>query len=101
MCIRDSFASALQLLHGGKDPLLRERHTARALRRLEQAGHLSATDADALEEAYLFLRRVENHLQEYAEEQTQQLPEEPLERLRLARSSAAQSPKRRDRELSR
>ncbi|HEY8208777.1 MAG TPA: bifunctional [glutamate--ammonia ligase]-adenylyl-L-tyrosine phosphorylase/[glutamate--ammonia-ligase] adenylyltransferase [Myxococcaceae bacterium] len=80
------FASALQLLHGGKDPQLRERHTARALRRLEQAGHLSATDADALEEAYLFLRRVENHLQEYAEEQTQQLPQEPAERLRLARS---------------
>ena len=80
------FASALQLLHGGKNSLLRERSTARALRRLEQAGHLSATDADALEEAYLFLRRVENHLQEHAEQQTQQLPREPLERLRLARS---------------
>ncbi|HVE84225.1 MAG TPA: bifunctional [glutamate--ammonia ligase]-adenylyl-L-tyrosine phosphorylase/[glutamate--ammonia-ligase] adenylyltransferase, partial [Myxococcales bacterium] len=80
------FASALQLLHGGKNPLLRERQTTRALRRLEQAGHLSATDADALEEAYLFLRRVENHLQEHAERQTQQLPEDPAERARLARS---------------
>jgi glutamate-ammonia-ligase adenylyltransferase len=80
------FASALQLLHGGKNPLLRERHTARALRRLEQAGHLSATDADALEEAYLFLRRVENHLQERAEQQTQQLPDDPAGQLLLARS---------------
>src|SRR6185295_7509742 len=80
------FASALQLLHGGKNTLLRERHTARALRRLEQAGLLSATDADGLEEAYLFLRRVENQLQEHAERQTQLIPDEPRARERLARS---------------
>lgn len=95
------FTSALQLLHGGKNPLLRERHTVRALRRLEQAGYLSATDADALEEAYLFLRRVENHLQEFTEEQTQQLPEEPMERLRLARSLGVPDWAALDRELQR
>lgn len=80
------FAAALQLIHGGKNPELRERNTSRALRRLEQAGLLAATDADALEEAYLFLRRVENRLQAVAERQTHLLPEEPLERQRLARS---------------
>ncbi|HYV46047.1 MAG TPA: bifunctional [glutamate--ammonia ligase]-adenylyl-L-tyrosine phosphorylase/[glutamate--ammonia-ligase] adenylyltransferase [Myxococcaceae bacterium] len=95
------FASALQLLHGGKNTLLRERHTARALRRLEQAGLLSATDADALEEAYLFLRRVENRLQEHAEEQTQQLPEEPVDRKRLARSLGYPGWPELDRELTR
>jgi glutamate-ammonia-ligase adenylyltransferase len=80
------FASALQLIHGGKNPALRERGTTRALRRLEQAGLLAATDADALEEAYLFLRRVENRLQAVADRQTHLLPEEPAERRRLARS---------------
>ena len=80
------FANALQLLHGGKNPTVRERHTLRALRRLEQAGQLSATDVDGLEEAYLFLRRVENQLQEHAERQTQLIPDEPRARERLARS---------------
>ncbi|MBI3185753.1 MAG: bifunctional [glutamate--ammonia ligase]-adenylyl-L-tyrosine phosphorylase/[glutamate--ammonia-ligase] adenylyltransferase [Myxococcales bacterium] len=79
------FANALQLLHGGKRPSLRERNTVRALRKLEQAGLLSAPDADALEEAYLFLRRAENRLQMLEERQIHSLPEAPLERARLAR----------------
>jgi len=80
------FANALQLLRGGKQPSLRGRHTLRALRKLEAEGLVSSTDADALEEAYLFLRRVENHLQMVEERQTHVLPAQERERLRLARS---------------
>ncbi len=80
------FVNALQLLHGGKRDSLRERHTLRGLRKLEQAGLLSATDADRLEEAYLFLRRAENRLQMLEERQTQSLPDGERERIRLARS---------------
>lgn len=80
------FVNALQLLQGGKHPALREVRTMRALRKLERAGFVSGPDADALEEAYLFLRRVENRLQMVEERQTQALPQGERERRRLALS---------------
>ncbi|PTL78271.1 bifunctional [glutamate--ammonia ligase]-adenylyl-L-tyrosine phosphorylase/[glutamate--ammonia-ligase] adenylyltransferase [Vitiosangium sp. GDMCC 1.1324] len=80
------FVNALQLLQGGKDPTLREPRTMRALRKLERAGFVSGPDADALEEAYVFLRRVENRLQMLEERQTQALPTGERERRRLASS---------------
>jgi glutamate-ammonia-ligase adenylyltransferase len=80
------FVNALQLLQGGKEPTLRERVTMRALRKLERAGFISGPDADALEEAYRFLRRVENRLQMFEERQTQTLPQGERERRRLATS---------------
>jgi glutamate-ammonia-ligase adenylyltransferase len=80
------FVNALQLLQGGKEPGLRERVTMRALRKLERAGFISGPDADALEEAYRFLRRVENRLQMLEERQTQALPQGERERRRLASS---------------
>lgn len=80
------FVSALQLLHGGKNPVLRERNTLRALRRLEAAGLVSGADADRLAEGYAFLRRVENRLQMVEEAQTQTLPASSRDRERLAHS---------------
>ncbi|HZI02942.1 MAG TPA: bifunctional [glutamate--ammonia ligase]-adenylyl-L-tyrosine phosphorylase/[glutamate--ammonia-ligase] adenylyltransferase, partial [Archangium sp.] len=80
------FVTALQLLQGGKDPVLREPRTMRGLRKLERAGFVSGPDADALEEAYVFLRRVENRLQMLEERQTQALPTGERERRRLATS---------------
>lgn len=80
------FVNALQLLQGGKAPALRERRTMRALRKLERAGFVSGPDVDALEEAYVFLRRVENRLQMLEERQTQALPTGERERRRLATS---------------
>src|SRR5262249_43116812 len=68
------------------DAALRDRHTMRALRRLERAGHIPGPVADGLEEAYLFLRRLENHLQMREERQTQRLPTEEAELVRLGRS---------------
>ncbi|XXF75566.1 bifunctional [glutamate--ammonia ligase]-adenylyl-L-tyrosine phosphorylase/[glutamate--ammonia-ligase] adenylyltransferase [Myxococcaceae bacterium GXIMD 01537] len=95
------FVNALQLLQGGKDANLRERGTMRALRRLERAGFVSGPDADALEEAYLFLRRVENRLQMREERQTQALPTDARERTRLAASLGLGSWEALDAELSR
>ncbi|HXX31178.1 MAG TPA: bifunctional [glutamate--ammonia ligase]-adenylyl-L-tyrosine phosphorylase/[glutamate--ammonia-ligase] adenylyltransferase [Myxococcaceae bacterium] len=80
------FAVALQLLHGGRAPALREGPTLRALRRLADAGLLTERDADALGEAYVFLRRVENRLQMVDDRQTQELPRAEHDRLRLART---------------
>ncbi|HMK73613.1 MAG TPA: bifunctional [glutamate--ammonia ligase]-adenylyl-L-tyrosine phosphorylase/[glutamate--ammonia-ligase] adenylyltransferase, partial [Myxococcaceae bacterium] len=80
------FAVALQLLHGGAAPALREGSTLRALRRLADAGLLTERDAEALTDAYVFLRRVENRLQMVEDRQTQELPATDRERLRLART---------------
>ncbi len=79
------FVQALQLLHGGKNPRLRERNTLLALGNALFAGLLTARDHDALADAYVFLRRVEHRAQMIAERQTHAVPREPGARLRIAR----------------
>jgi glutamate-ammonia-ligase adenylyltransferase len=79
------FVQALQLLHGGKNPQLRERGTLRALDRLLFAGLVSAREQRALSEAYVFLRRVENRLQLEQGAQTHEVPPAAAGRERLAR----------------
>jgi [glutamine synthetase] adenylyltransferase / [glutamine synthetase]-adenylyl-L-tyrosine phosphorylase len=76
---------ALQLIHGGREPGLRQRSLLKAMQTLVQAGHLQATTADKLKEAYFFLRRVENRVQMLRDEQTHSLPQEALTRYRIAR----------------
>ncbi len=80
------FVQALQLLHGGKNPKLRERATMAALSQALFAGLITARDHDILADAYLFLRKVEHRLQMLAERQTHALPEDGRARLRLARA---------------
>jgi len=79
-------AQALQLLHGGRIPQLRDRSTQAALEHLAAAGILPEEDAAALLEAYRFLRRLENRLQMEAERQTHRLPGDPALRERAARA---------------
>ncbi len=79
------FVSALQLLHGGKSPELRERAVLPALDRLVFAGVVPVTDRDELADAYLFLRRAEHRVQMVDGRQTHALPKGD-ERLALARS---------------
>jgi glutamate-ammonia-ligase adenylyltransferase len=70
-------AQALQLLHGGRIPDVRDRSTQRALTALAQVGVLPAPVADALRHGYAFLRRTENRLQMVGERQTHRLPQDP------------------------
>jgi glutamate-ammonia-ligase adenylyltransferase len=77
---------AFQLIRGGRDPDLQIRPILPVLGRLRDKGLLPAFAADALCDGYEFLRRVENRLQAWKDKQTHLLPEEPLARLRLARS---------------
>ncbi|MFA7388207.1 MAG: bifunctional [glutamate--ammonia ligase]-adenylyl-L-tyrosine phosphorylase/[glutamate--ammonia-ligase] adenylyltransferase, partial [Thiohalobacteraceae bacterium] len=77
-------AQAFQLVRGGREPALRERGLLEVLKRLAARGLLPEFASQRLGEAYRFLRRVENRLQAYADEQTHQLPEDPNARLRLA-----------------
>ncbi|MCS7273360.1 MAG: hypothetical protein NZ550_04335 [Fimbriimonadales bacterium] len=85
--IRDiEFATqALQLILGGKYPRLRTPNTLEALHRLKTARLLSAAEADALSNAYCFLRTVEHRLQIQYGHQTHTLPSAPAERARFAK----------------
>ncbi|MFN3200118.1 MAG: bifunctional [glutamate--ammonia ligase]-adenylyl-L-tyrosine phosphorylase/[glutamate--ammonia-ligase] adenylyltransferase [Bradymonadia bacterium] len=67
-------ANALQLIHGGRTPGLRDQSTLGALNRLWAAGLLTAEDHDTLAEAYLMFRRVEHRVQMQEERQTHRLP---------------------------
>lgn len=80
-------AQALQLLHGGRIPQVRDRSTQGTLERLAQVGLLGPEDARVLLDAYRFLRRVENRIQMVAERQTHRLPSGREALLRLARAS--------------
>jgi len=79
-------AQALQLLHAGRIPQLRDRSTQGALRNLEAVGLLEPEIAVELHETYLFLRRVENRLQMEGERQLHRVPKSPDEIRRLARA---------------
>jgi glutamate-ammonia-ligase adenylyltransferase len=67
-------AQALQLIHAGKDPRVRDRTTLPALDRLVDCRYLAAADRDALRDAYRFLRHVEHKLQVVQDRQTHTLP---------------------------
>ncbi|WP_414710802.1 bifunctional [glutamate--ammonia ligase]-adenylyl-L-tyrosine phosphorylase/[glutamate--ammonia-ligase] adenylyltransferase [Pseudoxanthomonas sp.] len=75
---------ALQLIRGGREPSLRERRLRVALPALVAARQMSAEEGDALAGAYRFLRRLENRLQMLRDAQTHALPEDPLDRHRIA-----------------
>ncbi|HLT29261.1 MAG TPA: bifunctional [glutamate--ammonia ligase]-adenylyl-L-tyrosine phosphorylase/[glutamate--ammonia-ligase] adenylyltransferase [Myxococcaceae bacterium] len=79
------FVNALQLVHGGKDPALREPNALKALQRIVRSGLVSDSDAERLADAYVFLRHVENRLQMREERQTHTLPSETFELNRIAR----------------
>jgi len=66
-----------QLTRGGQDARLRDHRLRPVLRYLGQAGHLPAETVAALDQAYVFLRRCENAVQMFADEQTHRLPQAP------------------------
>ena len=64
----------LQVVRGGQFPELRTRPTLSALQRLAKAGLMPETTAQALAEAYVFLRQVEHRIQYLDDQQTHVLP---------------------------
>jgi glutamate-ammonia-ligase adenylyltransferase len=76
----------LQLIRGGREPSLRENGLLPALAACERISALSSASAKVLRESYRFLRRLENRVQMLRDEQTHDLPDDALDRERLARS---------------
>ena len=67
-------AQALQLVHGGRDPAVRQAATLEAITALEAAGHLDPERASTLAEAYRRLRTIEHRVQMIDDQQTHLLP---------------------------
>ena len=65
---------ALQLIHGGKQPLLQFRNIFTNLEHLEQLKLLCTDDVQRLTKEYIFLRNVEHAIQSVNDQQTQILP---------------------------
>ncbi len=64
----------LQVVRAGQFPELRTRPTLDALQRVARAGLMPQATADALAQAYTFLRRVEHRIQYLDDQQTHVLP---------------------------
>jgi len=74
---------SLQLVRGGARPELQDRELLSVLPKLVGRHGLEAKDADALAEAYWFVRRVENFIQAIRDRQTHDLPADDIDRARL------------------
>ncbi len=82
---------SLQLIRGGREPKLRERHLLSVLPLLAQFNFLAQSEVDALLTSYRFLRKLENALQAIDDKQTQLLPQDTQEQTRLARAMKYES----------
>jgi glutamate-ammonia-ligase adenylyltransferase len=79
-------AQVFQLVRGGIEKRLQQRALLPVLQVLTECRLLPAVAATGLAQAYGFLRLVEHRLQMLRDQQTQTLPTQPEERLRLAAS---------------
>ncbi|MES9880116.1 MAG: bifunctional [glutamate--ammonia ligase]-adenylyl-L-tyrosine phosphorylase/[glutamate--ammonia-ligase] adenylyltransferase [Sedimenticola sp.] len=77
---------AFQLVRGGRDPDLQIRPIMPVLKQLGEKSLLPEFVVRELEEAYEFLRLVENRIQAWQDRQTHLLPEDEVGRLRMARA---------------
>ena len=75
---------AFQLIRGGRDLRFQERRILPVLAHLAAEGDLTPQAVGDLSSAYEFLRNTEHRLQEIRDQQTQVLPTDDLDRLRVA-----------------
>jgi glutamate-ammonia-ligase adenylyltransferase len=68
------FAQIHQLIHGGRDPVLRAPATRDALCRLAEAGWIGTDESIALIDGYTLLRTIEHRVQMIDDRQTHALP---------------------------
>jgi [glutamine synthetase] adenylyltransferase / [glutamine synthetase]-adenylyl-L-tyrosine phosphorylase len=77
-------AQCFQLIRGGRDLGLQQRELLAVLDECVVLGCLPQEAVTQLRSAYLFLRDSEHAIQGYRDQQTQALPEAPLQRLAMA-----------------
>ena len=80
------FGHMFQLIRGGLTPDLQQRSIENVLHVLSRDNYIPATVCNELKAAYIFLRNVEHRLQEFADQQTHDLPVNDRDQVRLAAS---------------
>ncbi len=75
---------AFQILRGGRNRQLRSSSIFDCFDALAAQSIVARDQVAALRDAYIFLRRLENRLQMFADEQTHGLPTDPTRRMRIA-----------------
>ncbi len=78
------FVQVFQLLRGGVDLDLQTQSILDAIRALKEKSYIPEAVSHGLLEAYIFLRKLENRLQEYNDLQTHRMPKSSKERLKIA-----------------
>ncbi len=78
------FVQSFQLLFGGRLPDLQGTQTLSALSSMVKHQFISSEEAKKLKQAYIFLRTLENRLQQVEEQQVHRLPEDLEELNKLA-----------------
>ncbi len=77
-------AQVFQLMRGGQDAGLRIRPTLQVLQRLAEKDMLASEIVAGLSHAYVFLRNLEHRLQYLDDQQTQDIPDNPVDQEILA-----------------
>jgi glutamate-ammonia-ligase adenylyltransferase len=80
------FGQIFQLIRGGVAPELQETGIQKVLEVLAGESYIPQNVCDELKDAYIFLRNTENRLQEFRDQQTHELPPDPIGKSRLAAS---------------
>lgn len=75
---------ALQMIRGGREPSLQVQSFCKALEALATLNEVPQDVANTLTDGYLFLRRIEQYLQQFDDKQTQTLPQDDLGQMRLS-----------------
>ncbi|SFB81893.1 bifunctional [glutamate--ammonia ligase]-adenylyl-L-tyrosine phosphorylase/[glutamate--ammonia-ligase] adenylyltransferase [Pseudoalteromonas denitrificans] len=74
---------AFQMIRGGRDVNLQTQSLLKALEHLVELGALEDKNAQNLKQGYLYLRKIEQYLQIFDNEQTQTLPIDEINQQRL------------------
>lgn len=77
-------AQSFQLIRGGKTPALRETNLLKVLDIISNENLLPVVAVKELKDAYEYLRHTEHRIQAIKDKQTQQLPDDEFEKIRLA-----------------
>ncbi len=95
------FGQLFQLIRGGVEPGLQEQQILKVLNLLQFHKCINADTKQDLKDAYIFLRQVENRLQEYQDRQTHDIPAKKEQRIILALSMGFDSFEKFNQKLSR
>lgn len=80
------FVQMLQIVNASSHEALQTTNTLKAMEGLRLTGFITDHEYGEIAHSYLFLRRLENHLQMRDEQQVHELPDEDKQRLIIARS---------------